>query len=72
MTIQMCLVSLLPALLVGIAAAQTPSGLTADSHELQPRQQQVGDNNRRERVAVIRRSSITYYEILRASSPQEP
>ena len=52
MIIRMCLVSLLPALFIGVAAAQTPSGPTVDGHHLQASQQQVDvkeDNNRRER-----------------------
>jgi len=52
MIIRMSLVSLLPALLIGVAAAQTPSGPTVDGHQLQPSQQRVDvkeDNNRRER-----------------------
>ena len=76
MIVHMCLVSLLPPLLIGVAAAQTASGPTADEHQLQPSQQQVDgkkDNNRRDRdrrnQAVLDR---LHHEILRASSPQKP
>jgi len=46
MIVHMCLVSLLPPLLIGVAAAQTASGPTAGEHQLQPSQQQIDGETR--------------------------
>ena len=72
--IRTCLLSLLSAILVGVAAAQTLPAPTTDGHHVQPTQQQVDSS---ENDAARRRDRATqseidrlYDEIIRASAPR--
>jgi hypothetical protein len=67
-----CLLSLLSALFVGVAAAQTLSGPTINDHQLQPTQQQVdsreNDDARQRDRAVQSEIDRLYDEIMRAAA----
>ena len=74
MIIKTCAFSMLCALFIGAAAAQTPSGPTVDGRHLQPTQQQVdGRQDARTREwdrGVQSQVDYLYGELLRASSPE--
>ena len=74
MIIKAYLLSLSLALLIGVAAAQTPSGPIVDGRQLQPTQQQVDskqdDRARQRNRDVQSQIDRLYDEILRASAPR--
>jgi hypothetical protein len=74
MIIERCLLSLSLALLIGVAAAQTPSGPIIDGRRPQPTQQQVDsrDDNRARQWNRGVQSEIDrlYEEVMRASAPR--